>query len=250
MTDAPSSPPPRGPAVDAYLALGSNLGDREAHLAAAVDALHALPGVRVTEFSKVYETALVGPPPQDPYLHYALDLWFETEVRPRLRGRATLIRYADDFVIGFEHEEDARRVLAVLGKRLGRFGLNLHPDKTRLLPFRCPPAGQKSGKGLATFDFLGFTLYWARSRRGCWGMACEPETGDSVRHGLVPSPSAPSGKGSARGAHEATARPLQLLRRQRELSQPAAARPGGEASLVQVAVSSQPAQTSHLGAVR
>jgi len=107
------------------------------------------------------------------YLHYALDLWFETEVRPRLRGRATLIRYADDFVIGFEHEEDARRVMAVLGKRLGRFGLTLHPDKTRLLPFRRPPAGQQSGKGSASFDFLGFTLYWARSRRGRWGMACK-----------------------------------------------------------------------------
>ena len=107
------------------------------------------------------------------YLHYALDLWFETEVKPRLRGRATLIRYADDFVIGFEHEEDARRVMAVLGKRLGRFGLTLHPDKTRLLPFRRPPAGQKSGKGPASFDFLGFTLCWARSRRGRWGMACK-----------------------------------------------------------------------------
>jgi group II intron reverse transcriptase/maturase len=106
-------------------------------------------------------------------LHYALDLWFETEVKPRLRGRATLIRYADDFAIGFEHEEDARRVLAVLGKRLGRYGLTLHPDKTRLLPFRRPPAGQKSGKGSASFDFLGFTLYWARSRRGRWGMACK-----------------------------------------------------------------------------
>jgi group II intron reverse transcriptase/maturase len=107
------------------------------------------------------------------YLHYALDLWFETEVKPRLRGRATLVRYCDDFVIGFEHEEDARRVLAVLGKRLGRFGLTLHPDKTRLLPFRRPPAGQKSGKGSASFDFLGFTLYWARSRKGRWGMACK-----------------------------------------------------------------------------
>src|SRR5271157_2559450 len=107
------------------------------------------------------------------YLHYALDLWFETEVKPRLQGRATLIRYCDDFVIGFEHEEDARRVMAVLGKRLGRFGLTLHPDKTRLLPFRRPPVGQKSGKGLTTFDFLGFTLYWARSRRGRWGIMCK-----------------------------------------------------------------------------
>ena len=82
-------------------------------------------------------------------------------------------RYADDFIIGFEDEEDARRVMDVLGKRLGRFGLALHPDKTRLLPFRRPPAGQQRGKGPATFDFLGFTLYWARSRKGRWGMLCK-----------------------------------------------------------------------------
>jgi len=107
------------------------------------------------------------------YLHYVLDLWLETEVKPRLRGRATLIRYCDDFVIGLEHEDDARRVMAVLGKRLGRFGLTLHPDKTRLLPFRRPPVGQKRGKGPATFDFLGFTLYWARTRKGRWGMFCK-----------------------------------------------------------------------------
>src|SRR6266446_10699991 len=107
------------------------------------------------------------------YLHYVLDRWFETEVKPRLRGTATLIRYCDDFIIGFEREEDARRVLAVLDKRLRRFGLTLHPDKTRLLPFGCPPAGQHSGKGLATFDFVGFTFYWARSRQGRWGMWCK-----------------------------------------------------------------------------
>ena len=107
------------------------------------------------------------------YLHSVLDLWFEQEVKPRLRGRATLIRYADDFIIGFEYEDDARRVMEVLGKRLERFGLTLHPDKTRLLPFRRPSAEQQSGKGPATFDFLGFTLYWARSRKGRWGMSCK-----------------------------------------------------------------------------
>ena len=107
------------------------------------------------------------------YLHYVLDVWFETEVKPRLRGRATLIRYCDDFIIAFEREDDAQRVMAVLGKRLGRFGLALHPDKTRLLPFRRPPVGQQGGKGPATFDFLGFTLYWARSRKGRWGMWCK-----------------------------------------------------------------------------
>ena len=107
------------------------------------------------------------------YLHYVLDRWFETEVRPRLRGRATLIRYCDDFVIGFEHEDDARRVMEVLGKRLGRFGLSLHPDKTRLVPFRRPPTRQRSGKGPGTFDFLGFTLYWRSLRSGRWEMWCK-----------------------------------------------------------------------------
>jgi RNA-directed DNA polymerase len=107
------------------------------------------------------------------YLHYVLDRWFERDVRPRLKGRARLIRYADDFVIGFERREDAERVMAVLGKRLQRYGLSLHPDKTRLLPFRPPAQAQQDGKGPATFDFLGFTLYWRRARNGHWYLACK-----------------------------------------------------------------------------
>jgi RNA-directed DNA polymerase len=107
------------------------------------------------------------------YLHYVLDLWFETEVKPRLQGKATLIRDCDDFISGFEREDDARRVVAVLDKRLERFGLTLHPDKTRLRPFRRPPKSQPRGKGPATFDFVGFTCYWARSRKGHWWMACK-----------------------------------------------------------------------------
>jgi group II intron reverse transcriptase/maturase len=104
------------------------------------------------------------------YLHHVLDLWFEHEVKPRMRGRALLIRYCDDFVIGFERRDDAGRVMAVLGKRLGRFGLELHPDKTRLVDFRRPSPEQAGGKGPGTFDFLGFTHYWMRSRRGRWYM--------------------------------------------------------------------------------
>jgi group II intron reverse transcriptase/maturase len=107
------------------------------------------------------------------YLHYVLDLWFAREVRPRLRGEVHLIRYADDFVMTFELQEDAERVMEVLKKRMGRFGLTLHPDKTRLLPFRRPLGEQKAGKGPATFDFLGFTLYWRRARSGLWGMSCK-----------------------------------------------------------------------------
>jgi group II intron reverse transcriptase/maturase len=107
------------------------------------------------------------------YLHYVLDRWFATEVKPRLQGKATLLRYCDDFIIGFAREDDARRVQAVLGKRLGRFGLTLHPDKTRLVPFWCPSQGQPRGHGPATFDFLGFTLYWRRTRTGHWRMGCK-----------------------------------------------------------------------------
>jgi group II intron reverse transcriptase/maturase len=102
------------------------------------------------------------------YLHNVLDQWFEREVRPRMRGRVLLVRYADDFVIAFENEDDARRVEAVLPKRFERYGLQLHPEKTRVLPFRRPLRDQTEGKGPATFDFLNFTHYWRRSRWGRW----------------------------------------------------------------------------------
>jgi group II intron reverse transcriptase/maturase len=105
------------------------------------------------------------------YLHHVLDLWFEHEVRSHLRGHAVLVRYADDFLIGFEHESDARRVMEVLHKRLARYGLALHPDKTRLLDFRRPSKDQTGGKGPGSFDFLGFTIHWRRSLKGTWSMA-------------------------------------------------------------------------------
>lgn len=106
------------------------------------------------------------------YLHEVLDLWFEQEVQPRLKGRAFLIRYADDFVMGFTREEDARRVLEVLPKRFGKYGLAIHPEKTRLVPFR-PPAssdggGSGTGTSVGTLDLLGFTHFWSRSRQGNW----------------------------------------------------------------------------------
>jgi len=102
------------------------------------------------------------------YLHEVLDDWFEKQVRPRLAGRAVLIRYADDAVIAFSSEEDARRVMDVLPKRFGKYGLTLHPEKTRLVPFRRPstPGGGKRGDRPGTFDLLGFTHHWGRSYRG------------------------------------------------------------------------------------
>lgn len=103
------------------------------------------------------------------YLHEVLDLWWTREVQPRLRGQAALVRYADDFVMVFQHEQDARRVNQVLAKRFAKFGLQLHPDKTRLTPFQRPSEPPSAGgKGPGSFDFLGFTHYWGTSRKGVW----------------------------------------------------------------------------------
>jgi len=107
------------------------------------------------------------------YLHYVLDQWFETEVRPRLGGRSRLIRYADDFVIVFEREEDARRTMDVLPNRFGRYGLELHPDKTRLIPFHQPRPtwwrGSRDDRPTpGSFDLLGFTHVWHRTPKGTW----------------------------------------------------------------------------------
>ena len=110
--------------------------------------------------------SVVSPILGNVYLHYALDEWFEEEVKPRLKGTATVIRYADDFIICFEHRSDAERVKVVLGKRLARYKLRLHPEKTRLIEFRRPSTRQRGGKGPGAFDFLGFTIHWRRDRRG------------------------------------------------------------------------------------
>lgn len=99
------------------------------------------------------------------YLHEVLDVWLEREVRPRLEGSVSLIRYADDAVMVFAHEADARRVMAVLAKRFAKYGLTLHPEKTRLFDFRKPTG---NGNGPGSFDMLGFTHFWGTSRKGNW----------------------------------------------------------------------------------
>lgn len=99
------------------------------------------------------------------YLHEVLDVWFEQEVRPRLDGSASLIRYADDATMVFARERDARRVLAVLAKRFAKYGLTLHPEKTRLIDFRRPNG---NGDGPGSFDVLGFTHFWGLSQKGNW----------------------------------------------------------------------------------
>lgn len=107
---------------------------------------------------------IVSPLLSNLYLHEVLDDWFVREVQPRMKGAAQMVRYADDAVLCFEQEEDAKRVLAVLGKRMAKYGLKLHPEKTKLVDFRPPQWGQRKGRG--SFSFLGFCFYWGRSRKG------------------------------------------------------------------------------------
>jgi len=104
------------------------------------------------------------------YLHAVLDVWFEREVKPRLRGRGFLIRYADDFVVCVAMEADARRLLDVLPKRFGRFGLELHPDKTRIVDFRKPrsPSKDDDEDDPGSFSLLGLTHFWSKSQKGNW----------------------------------------------------------------------------------
>src|SRR4051812_17486831 len=106
------------------------------------------------------------------YLHYVLDCWYVESVEPRLKGRALIVRFADDFVLGFEDKEDAEKVYAVLFHRFEKYGLKLHPEKTRLVPFGQPKDREGDSGGEATppdtFDFLGFTHYWGQTRKGGW----------------------------------------------------------------------------------
>jgi len=129
-------------------------------------------GVLTTPDEGTPQGGVISPLLANIYLHYVLDEWFRAEVQPRLRGRAFLIRYADDFVLGFTDEADARAVLAELPKRFGTYGLTLHPDKTRLVrftrPARAPERPASGGAEPGTFTFLGFCHHWGRSRRGHW----------------------------------------------------------------------------------
>ena len=113
------------------------------------------------------------------YLHYVLDEWFEKQVKPRMRGKCRLIRYADDFVIVFQMKYDADRVMTVIPKRFEKYGLAIHPEKSRLVDFRAPnhyerrrdgqPSGtDRWGERPDSFDLLGFTHYWGKSQKGSW----------------------------------------------------------------------------------
>jgi len=115
------------------------------------------------------------------YLHYVLDEWFEKDVKPRMRGKCRLIRYADDFVIIFQLKNDADRVMNVISNRFEKYGLTVHPEKTKLIDFRAPYHYERrleerstdGGKGKGqpqSFDLLGFTHYWGKTRYGKWAV--------------------------------------------------------------------------------
>ena len=122
--------------------------------------------------------AIVSPVLANVFLHYALDLWFHKKWRAHVPdGEAIIVRYADDIVVGFQHKRDAERYLRDVRERLARFGLSLHPDKTRLVEFGRFAAVNRLRRGVgkpASFDFLGFTHYCARTRQGRFRLGRKP----------------------------------------------------------------------------
>ncbi len=122
--------------------------------------------------------AVVSPILANIFLHYVLDLWVHKRWRPReARGEMIIVRYADDFVVGFQYREDAKRFMSALRDRLDRFELDLHPDKTRLIEFGRLADANRRSRGLGrpeTFDFLGFTHYCRKDRRGRFGLGRKP----------------------------------------------------------------------------
>ena len=193
---------------------------------------------------------VVSPMLSNVFLHYVLDDWFEQEVQPRLKGQSFLIRYADDFVMGFACEEDARRVLEVLPKRFAKYGLTIHPDKTRLVPFERPRPSRSDRtterrEPPGTFDLLGFTHYWGRSRRGNWvvkrktsesrfrrGLTVAAEWCRQNRH-LPMAATAPDTVPEADG-------PLRLLRDHRQLGCAVPIPVVGDPSLEEMALAATP----------
>lgn len=118
--------------------------------------------------SGIPQGGVVSPILSNIYLHEVLDSWFEEVVKAHLYGKAFMVRFADDAVLVFARRDDAERVMAVLPKRFEKYGLKLHPEKTRLLSFKRPGNGGAASADPGTFNFLGFTHFWAKSRRGYW----------------------------------------------------------------------------------
>jgi len=127
-------------------------------------------GKRIATDRGTPQGAVLSPVLANIYLHYSVDLWFERVVKCQLKGFAQLVRYADDFVVCFQSEREAKEFGKVVEQRLGKFGLKIAKDKSRIIEFgrRVWQKAQREGKKVATFDFLGFTHYCDRTRKGAF----------------------------------------------------------------------------------
>ncbi len=186
---------------------------------------------------------VVSPCLSNIFLHHVLDEWFENEVKPRLKGRSTLVRFADDAVMAFADYRDAQRVLGVLGKRLARYELTLHPDKTRFVDFRINrPDGKDHPETDGTsFTFLGFCHVWGKSRKGKNVVRQVTAKNRYARAlaavaRLVPETPASADPRAARPSGRADAGPLCLLRHNGQLSTTKLVRPSGRKDLAEMAV--------------
>ena len=183
------------------------------------------------------------------YLHYVFDRWVRQWRRRHAHGDVVVVRFADDFVVGFEHQDDAQRFLADLRERFAKFGLELHPDKTRLIEFGRFAARNRKARGVGkpeTFDFLGFTHICGKSEKRALLVAAhhhlEADAGQAGR-GQRPAQAAPASTHPRTGplAGERRARPPRLLRRARQQQRRRSLPGRGHPALVQGASAPQPA---------
>jgi len=192
------------------------------------------------------------------YLHEVLDSWFERRVKPRLVGRAFMVRYADDAVLVFSDRTEAERVLTAFEDRCLSYGLRLHPEKTRVGPFRRPPrppGGGVPGPGQrpGAFDFLGFTHFWAKSRRGKWHVRRKTAQGRMRRAiravKVVRLASPPASESPTPVPVKGDCRPLPILRNHRQQHPDRSLPARGPTGLAGVAEPAKPAGEDDLGAV-
>ena len=190
------------------------------------------------------------------YLHYVFDLWAHQWRRRNARGDVVLVRFADDYVVGFQHRDDAERFLAELRDRFAKFGLELHAEKTRLIQFGRFAAQTREQRDLGkpeTFDFLGFTHVCGKTKKRELRAAAhhdrEAEAGEAAaRQGRAGASPVSAHPRAGAMAGERGARALRLLRRARQLRSGGRLPQGGDQALVSGAAAPRPALQPHVGA--
>jgi len=219
----------------------------------------------IFESGEKYETikgtpqgAGISPLLANVFLRYVLDLWVRQWRHRHARGRVTIVRYADDFVVGFEKETDARRMLANLKERVGKFGLMLHEDKTRLIEFGRFAAASRLKRGERrpeTFAFLGFTHYCGRTRDGRFIVKQDARQPPGAQaDGVAPGSAAADAQTAGRAAslvRPRSARPLRLVRDAAQLANSERVPQARAVHLVQLPSAAEPEEpASAMGPVR